>query len=236
VYDLYALREVASAGSSAFDIAALPPGDGRVYMLGTAAQFAEAEEKIVANRVNEMLRVQGADREIARNWGLWWAVDQFAKDAAEARQLADAGALDAAEAKATEAGTRLLGSMHQSERLRQTAESLASAKETLGRLIEGVFGPAHIYGYWDRPGSYVKPPCNYGFGEPTIREEHVRSLEPLLRRYSQIRHDYLMGRCGGPEMDFRAASAGIAEAAQSLHADVGAYADGLRHETTTDAP
>jgi len=61
-----------------------------------------------------------------------------------------------------------------------------------------------------------------------LKEEHVKSLEPLLRRYSQIRHDYLMGRCGGPELDFRAASARIAESAQSLEADVRTYADRLR--------
>jgi len=226
VYDLYSLREVAGAGSPVFDIATLRPGDGRVYLLGAAAQFAEAKKQIVSNRVNERLRVQGADREIAKNWGLWWAVEQFDQDAAEARNLAGAASFDLAEAKAAEAGNRLLETMHQSERLRQTAEALASAKETLGQAIDFVFGPAHIYGYWSKPGSYVKPAS--GLEKPTIKEEHVKSLEPLLRRYSQIRHDYLMGRCGGPELDFRAASAGLAESAQSLQADVRAYAGTLR--------
>jgi len=227
VYDLYSLKQVAPPGSSKFQIETLRPGDGRIYMLGTSAQFAATKKQIVINRVNEMLRVQGADREIAKNWGLWWAVEQFDKDAAEARSLAGAGSYDLAEANAVEAGKRLLETMHKSEKLRQTAESLASAKETLGRAIDFVFGPAHIYGFWDKPGSYRKP--NSDFGEPTIKEERVKSLEPLLRRYSRIRHDYLMGRCGGPELDFRAASVELAESAQSIEADVRAYADTLRN-------
>lgn len=236
VYDLYSLKQVAPSGSSKFQIETLRPGDGRIYMLGTSAQFGAAKKQIVINRVNEMLRVQGADREIGKNWGLWWAVEQFDKDAAEARQLASVGSFARAEEKAAEAGKRLLETMRKSERLRQTAESLASAKETLGQAIDFVFGPGHSYGYWDKPGSYRKPPYNYGFGEPTIKEEHVKSLEPLLRRYSQIRHDYLMGRCGGPELDFRAASVGLAESAQSLQADVRAYVDSIGAATSKHTP
>ncbi len=226
VFDLYSLRQVATAGSSKFQVEALRPGDGCVYMLGTSAQFAAAKKQIVINRVNEMLRVQRADREIAKNWGLWWAVDQFDKDAAEARRLAKAGSYAKSEEKAAEAGKRLLETMHKSERLRRTSESLASAKETLGKLIEVVFGPSHVYGQWDKPGHNVGGKVREGM------EEHAKSLEPLLRRYSRTRHDYLMGRCGGPAIDFRAASAEIAESAQSLQADVRAYADTLRGEIT----
>lgn len=235
VYDLFALREVAAAGSREFEIATLRPGDGRVYLLGTAAQFADARKQIVGNRVNEMLRVQGADREIAKNWGLWWAVDHFDRDAAEARRLAGAGSFDLAEAKAAEAGKRLLETMHQSEKLRLTGAALASAKATLGEAIEAVFGSAHIYGFWNKPGHWTRPPAPYD-GKPTIKEEHVPTLEPLLRRYSQIRHDYLTGRCGGPELDFRVASEGLVAAARALEADARVYVEGLRAAGANPSP
>ena len=224
VYDLYSLGQIAPPGSDAFDIEPLRSGDGRIYMLGSAAQFAAAKKQVIANRVNEMLRVQGADREIAKNWGLWFVVDQFDKDAAEARKLASVGSYAGAEEKAAETGKTLLESMHKSERLRDTAQALAVAKETLGKLIEVIYGPGHIYGWWDKPGH------NNG---GRIREgmaEKAKPLEPLCRRYSRIRNDCLTGRHGGPWVDFREGSMEIVMSAQSLLADIRAYADDLRDE------
>lgn len=105
-------------------------------------------------------------------------------------------------------------------------------KRPLRRAVRARFAS---YALWNKPGHWTRPPAPYD-GKPTIKEEHVPTLEPLLRRYSQIRHDYLTGRCGGPELDFRVASEGLVAAARALEAEARVYVEGLRAAGANPSP
>jgi hypothetical protein len=68
-YDLYSLAEVAGPGSVGFTAAPLIPGDGRIYFVGTPAQFARVRREILHNRALEILRIANLDLLVARRWG-----------------------------------------------------------------------------------------------------------------------------------------------------------------------
>jgi len=219
LYDLYALTQIAPAGSNAFHVAPLPPGDGRIYMLATGQQFAAAEKQLVTNRVNEMLRIQRADREIAKNWGAYDAVEQHHKDTEEVRRLLDARSYSSAEEKAIAAGKTLQDAMSKISypvELRDVSEALAGAKKALGELDRTIHRGYHARSQQPREGM----------------EHKVEPFEALCHRYSRVRHDYLKGRYGGPWTDFREGAKEIRSAAQTLLTDVRTFAEELSSSTS----
>ena len=205
VFDLYRLEPAAAAGSSGFDVVPLPPGAGRIYLLGTAAQFAVARIRVLTNRVNERLRIQGADRELAHNWNVDF-VPEYDRAAAQVRErLADL-AVDRSETDAAAAGAALAAAMAGAAALDATRQSLAAVKAALGDLNLCIHAGAQ------QPRD--------GF------EDAVTPYQEFCRRYNRVRNDFMTGRCG-PWTDFRVGAREIQAAAALLAEDVQAFAAGL---------
>lgn len=205
VYDLYGLTQVAPAGTSVFDLAPLPPGDGRIYMLATGEQFAAARVQIITHRVNEMLRVQGADRQIAKNWNVP-QVEDYSLAVQRVRDLLASLDVDRADTEARAAGKLLEDAMNKTAELRDARQILADVKKVLGELNLKI----HVGAQQPRTG----------------REDTVAPFEDLCRRYSRVRNDYLTGRLG-QWTDFRVGKEEIRSAATALQKDVHALAERL---------
>lgn len=70
VYDLYALDHEAISDGTSFTIPALAGGDGRIFLVGDAEQFASIRRQIRLDTAREQARTLRGDLTIARRWGL----------------------------------------------------------------------------------------------------------------------------------------------------------------------
>jgi len=164
IYDLYALRKMNPARPFGFKVTDLVPGDGRVYYVGTPAQFDAIKNTIVKNRALEMLRVANLDRLVAERWG----VDVSAIDAQfeKARGAADRG--DASEAeKARDMVAALLYGDTEFARCRRV---MLETRKLLGRAYYTAHRGFHVA--W--------PGCEALLG-PTL--DPFKRFSPLAERY-----------------------------------------------------
>jgi len=147
-----------------FKVTDLVPGDGRVYYVGTPAQFDAIKNTIVKNRALEMLRVANLDRLVAERWG----VDVSAIDAQfeKARGAADRG--DASEAeKARDMVAALLYGDTEFARCRRV---MLETRKLLGRAYYTAHRGFHVA--W--------PGCEALLG-PTL--DPFKRFSPLAERY-----------------------------------------------------
>lgn len=170
-YDLYGLKRVAEVGTQGFAVETLDPGEGRIYMLATEKQFADAREAIRVNAIQEKLRVQQADRVIAERWGL--PLEEYQARVGNARKHLAAGEIDQAERDCASAAEVLANLMEGDAALAGCRETLLSVRKELGKALKMVYAGKEIV----RPG----------------QEEHVEPLEELCKRYGGLRGKYVRG-------------------------------------------
>ena len=205
VYDLYRLTAAGAAGRAEFAVAPLAPGDGRIYLLGSEAQFAAARIRILSRRAEEMLRVQGADRELARNWNVPF-VKEYDRTVAHVRERLDTLDVEDALEEAGAAGAALGQAMAKTTELAVARQSLAVVKTLLGDLNLRI----HIGAQQPRDGF----------------EDAVAPYEEFCRRYNRGRSDLMNGR-GGPWKDSRTGAKRVQATAAALHRELQAFADAL---------
>ena len=171
-YDLYGMEKVTDAGAKSVGVRTLGPADGRIYLFGTELQFQTAQQKILHNQTDEMLRVQGADRLIAARWG-----SNLARyDAAVNRVrnlLKTKRPKEALELCRTEAAQQLTSALAQQPDLPSVVLDLDVAKHDLGEANRTIY-----YG-WQlvRAG----------------RDPQVKPFAELCQRYATLRRRYLLG-------------------------------------------
>jgi len=178
VYDLYGLSQVASAGADHFEVAPLAPGDGRVYLSGTEARFAEVRKTMLRNRALEVLRVANLDRLVAERWG------------------EDVSAIDAQFAKAREAARR--GDPGEAEKARDMVTALLQRDTEFARCRRIMLGTRTLLGrgYFSvHHGLHVAWPGCEDLLSPTLS---------LYKRFSPLAERYFLGDREGLLQDFEA--------------------------------
>jgi hypothetical protein len=177
VFDLYDLKKIAAAGATAFDIEVLEPGDGRIYLLGSQAQFEVAKQQILTNQVEEILRAQGADQHLGLAWGLDLA--EYAGAARAVRKNLTSGQLELALRDSSRAGQVLEKTLRKDAALVASRELLASIQKELGKAYQSRYRFCYeLSGYYPRPG----------------QEKVVEPFKELSERYDRLRRDYFLGR------------------------------------------
>lgn len=172
VYDLYNLAAVSAAGASTFTVQPLDPGDGRIYMLGTAAQFAAARGQILTNQVEEALRVQSADRTIASNWGC--NLSTYDGLVTQVRSLLSAHQYDQAVTLCGgQAAQALQDAMATDATLVDCRTKLASAKANLGNAALSIYNSTTV---------------------KIGQEGYAPVYESLILQYGQLRRKYILGQ------------------------------------------
>ncbi|MFH0963780.1 MAG: hypothetical protein V2A58_07180 [Planctomycetota bacterium] len=172
VYDLYALRKVSENGATALGVEPLDPGDGRIYLLASGPQFAAVSARIVANAVEESLRVQGADRLIAERWGL--DLTEYNAVARRARAAAESGGMKPASEARDKAEAILAAVMAADKDLALCRDDIEVVKRALGKAWTGIYlGCESI-----RPG----------------REDDVALFKSRCQEYNALRRRYVLGQ------------------------------------------
>jgi hypothetical protein len=172
VYDLYGLKKVAGAGARAFPVEALDSGDGRVYLLGAESQFQTARRQVLSNRITEILRVQNADRIIAKRWKL--DLSKYDATVKHISKLVDTGKYSQALDACADAAESIRTVMDRDTELVACRTALNAAQKDLGRINRGVY-----------EGSYMVRPG---------QEDNEKPFKNLCKRYSDLRVEYFRGR------------------------------------------
>lgn len=189
VYDLEALQRIAPPGAAHFEVAALVPGGGRIHVLATAAQYAALRDAIRSNRIEQRLRVQGADRVIAQRWDL--PLGDYDAAVARTRDLLARQEHDQADAACDLAAGQLARTCDGDADLVATRAALDAARTELGELD----GRIHLGSEQVRPG----------------REAMAQPFMALCKRYDDVRGRYVRGERAGVAEEAGRLRADVAE-------------------------